>query len=140
MLDTLRAAWVTGEVTLAIAKRINATHGTTLTKNAVVGKVRLLKLTPRPSPLIAKNPDKPKRVYLPKVRLDAPAPVPVRRVRHIPEPPDGGTVGEAGCRFPMWADRAGREPLFCGQPRQSPGVWCRACRGVVFWTPMRRAA
>ena len=61
-------------------------------------------------------------------------PLPVRghRVEVIPLPPGGGTTGEAGCRYPLWRDRAGPAPLFCGKPRVGTGSWCRECRARCF--------
>jgi GcrA cell cycle regulator len=46
-LELLRSLWYEGVTTAAIAKRLNVVTGSTFTKNAVVGKVQRIGLTPR---------------------------------------------------------------------------------------------
>ena len=113
-VETLRELWSDMTITVVrIALRIG------LGKTTVRRKAGLLGLPPRNA---------------------VPLPVRVQRVEIIPLPPSGGTTGEAGCRYPLWEDRAGPVPLFCGKPRVGVGSWCRECRARCFNKSFRLVA
>lgn len=123
----LRELWPRPDMT---ALQVFARVG--LSKSTVNRKVRELGLPPRRAANgTAKA--KPSRAVQ---QVAARVPVAVER---IPAPPDGGTTGERGCRFPLWpTGPAPRPALFCGQPRVGARSYC-PCHVAVCFTPRRVA-
>ncbi len=126
-LDLLRALWPRLDMTMPqIVARVG------LGRSTINRKVREMALPPRRA---AKGEGKarPSRAVQPVVIKQAPA------IEAIPLPPDGGTTGEGGCRFPLWPSGPVPKPaLFCGQPRARARSYC-PCHVAVCFTPRRLA-
>ncbi len=123
-LDLLRALWPRLNMTMPqIVARVG------LGRSTINRKVRELELPPRRAPK-GEGKARPQRLVRP-----AAVPMPVA-VESIPAPPDGGTTGDAGCRFPLWgSDRTPGTPfLFCGQPRARARSYC-PCHVAVCFAP-----
>lgn len=119
-IEKLRAAWDAGTATEAIALSMG------LTKNAVIGKAHRLRLTPRPSPIIARpyGPPPPPVIRLPRPKAthltlvqSAPEPAPLPVVALIREKPN--------CCWPLWKGAAPRHnPPYCDQPTEGKARYC----------------
>jgi GcrA cell cycle regulator len=134
----LRQRWSDGAGTALIGAELG------ITKNAVVGKVRRLRLAPRASPLHAAGqprpparprPVKPPRPPRPPKAVQAP-PEP-RPVPPPPPPPQPEPVVPRGCQYPR-----GSKPNWdwCGAPVVDGGPYCEPCRRRCWIVPPRRAA
>jgi len=118
----LRAEWAAGTTTLQIAILLG------VTKNAVVGRVNRLRLTPRENPVHRADP---LRTRLPRPPAATTPPVPA---------PRAATTG--CCRYPLWPHRA-RPPqpaLFCDAPSLPGRSWCARHFDVVHLRPTAGAA
>lgn len=126
-LDLLRTLWPRLDMTMPqIAARVG------LGRSTIKRKVRDLGLPPRRAAKGEGNAE-PQRAVQPVVIKRAPT------VEAIPLPPDGGTTGESGCRFPLWpSGRVPKPALFCGQPRTRARSYC-PCHVAVCFTPRRVA-
>lgn len=122
-VDLLRALWPRLHLTVPqVVARVG------LSRTTVNRKVRELGLPPRRAANGTAR-AKPSRAVQ---QVAARVPVAVER---IPAPPDGGTTGERGCRFPLWpSGPAPRPALFCGQPRVGARSYC-PCHVAVCFTP-----
>ena len=135
--EWLRQRWADGAVCSLIACELG------ITKNAVVGKVRRLRLAPRASPLHAAGqprpparprPVKPPRLPRPPKAQQAP---PEPRPVPPPSPPPPEPVAPRGCQYPR-----GNRPHWdwCGAPVVDGGPYCEPCRRRCWIVPPRRAA
>lgn len=115
----------------AIMRRINEDTGATFSRNAILGKVKRLRLSKEPAPSCPKE-AKPKAAK-PKVKTKK---SPLALVSAIPETPYhflGRTLAEnTGCKYPRGGDNLGDRILFCGQPRVPTLTWCANCCNIVF--------
>jgi GcrA cell cycle regulator len=125
----LRQRWDDGAVCSLIARELG------VTKNAVVGKVRRLRLAPRASPLHAAGQKRPPARPRP-VKAEQAPPEP-RPVPPPPPPPPPEPVVPRGCQYPR-----GSKPNWdwCGAPVVDGGPYCEPCRRRCWIVPPRRAA
>ena len=142
----LRALWLQDDPVLPsaeIARRLG------ISKNAVVGKARRLRLPARPSPIIPKDGAPPRkaapsagaaetrmaalRAAAAKVALAAAQ----RRMPAAPQPPPAppaarptaGTVTPRTCRWPLWGHGEVPTHRYCGAPATDMRPYCEAhCR------------
>jgi len=111
----LRALWDEGLSTAEIGRRMG------LSKNAIVGKVHRLHLSPRPSPILPKGsgsrPSKHRRI-----RKDGPSLPPLRSVADgtTPLPPPTPIPAPAKPAAPVFVRRVSRDP--CCWPIGEPGT------------------
>ena len=129
----LRQRWDDGAVCSLIARELG------VTKNAVVGKVRRLRLAPRASPLHAagqpRPPARPRPVKPPR------PPRPPKAQQAPPEPPSAPPPREPvvprGCLYPR-----GNRPHWdwCGGEVTGHGPYCEAHTRLCWIVPPRRAA
>ena len=111
----LRALWDEGHSTAEIGRRMG------LSKNAIIGKARRLRLTPRSSPIRAKGSGSRPRNSGP-ARTHGPSLPPLRSVADIPAPPRPPMPAPAPARpaDPVFVRRVSCDP--CCWPIGEPGT------------------
>ena len=119
----LRALWDEGLSTAEVGRRMG------LSKNAIIGKARRLRLTPRQSPIRAKGSGSRPRNHG-QARTHGPSLPPLRSVADIPAPPRPPIPAPAPPKpaDPVFVRRVGRDP--CCWPIGEPGTRSfRTCDG-----------
>lgn len=133
LMTALRTLVEEGMTALQISRKLNHDFGTSLTRNAIIGKVHRAKLAFKNEPCSKKPRHDPQA---------APKPRPVRRVRlklvcDIAEPAPLGDV-DGGCR---WLHGEASERNFCGAPTRLLASWCPHHEArVVAVAPLVRVA
>ncbi|ACL60625.1 GcrA family cell cycle regulator [Methylobacterium nodulans] len=139
-IDMLRELWSAGKSGSAIAEAINAAHGLSLSRSAVMGKIRRLGLVGQQG--VQPEADTPAEPAAPEPAA-APAEPPQPYVfrpegKPAERPADGYLLHQLGpgdCRYPITGSVAPSQHRFCGEPVKDGSCYCLAHFRIAYSPP-----
>lgn len=146
VIDDVKREWMKGLSAGAIARIINSRHGTSFSRNAVIGKIMRLGLRRGDNPCAPKAP----RVYVakaPRLKLALPKRaanvIPFRAAGPPKYPcPDGfvpGALSKRECHYPT-GEIHGGSLAYCGAPTtgNASRPYCPAHHALMFVKPVHK--